>query len=156
MEIPIRVLQYEAEFRSPLSQKEDELFILVWSSFCKLSFDEKLQVVCPRKRSGLGEVVIDMYADEKMRYALKKSLGVVSSIDELVNQVCNVVNEETKRKEEEKKCNINLITKKLQMAKEGLLEEEKMLEKCKDNLKAKYSELAEKTIENPIRNHQLS
>ena len=144
MEIPIRVLQYEAEFRSTLSTKEDELFSLVWSSFCKLSFDEKLQIVCPRKRSGLGEVVIDMYADEKLRYALEKSLGVVSSIDELVNQVCNIVNEETKRKEEEKKRNINLITKKLQMVKEGLLEEEKMLEKCKDNLKAKYSELAEK------------
>lgn len=58
VDIPAQVMMMELDIISPTCSNEDKLGI-VWRKECMLSIDEKLEIVCHRKRTIVGEVVIE-------------------------------------------------------------------------------------------------
>ena len=83
--IPEYVMKMEYNLLYPI--KNDKLYLKrIWEE-SKLPIEEKLQIICPRRRSLLGQVVIDMFNKPDLMNIAEKYLRSINSIDDWVDKV---------------------------------------------------------------------
>ena len=129
-EIPSIVLQREGALHTKMSEMRNEMEC-VWQS--ALSMREKLMVVCPRKRTALGRVVLDILKSKDLRDTAMDVLKRVDCINELVSEIQRV---KTERLEEE-----------LERLKGELKEARLSVEEARKKKESKYKELMKRKDE---------
>ena len=93
--VPSIVLQRECVLHRRLRELRTELEC-VWKS--NLSLTERLMIVCPRKRSALGSVVLDILKSKSLHDTALDVLPHVSTVDELVSGIQERMKHNTEEK----------------------------------------------------------
>ena len=84
--IPSDVLQMERSLWYPENPANSTLES-VWAADCPMNLEDKLAIICPRKRTLQGDVVLDMIRAPNLKEVLLQVIQNVRSIDDLVSQV---------------------------------------------------------------------
>ena len=84
--IPSIVLQMEQLLHNPVNPPHDVMLFL-WSTECPLKMKDKLAILCPRKRTMEGSIVMDMMSVKVLRDSFAQVFKSINSIDDLVNKV---------------------------------------------------------------------
>ena len=96
--IPSEILKMERSLLHPSSKLEKGNVLLgtMWTPDCPMRIEEKLKILCPRKRTTLGNVVLDMRHVDILRNSLEKVIIEVQDIDDLVSKVIATAQAECK------------------------------------------------------------
>ncbi|CBK22809.2 uncharacterized protein [Blastocystis hominis] len=143
--IPSETLKMERSLLIPYDP-DYPLLELMWGDNCPLTIEDKLAIICPRKRTMEGKVVLDILEKPFLNKALTQIIMEVTNIDELVSRVIDTAEENSKKELAKMKQELeDLETKKSAMDK---IYEEKQTEakQMRQQLIDKYTRLAsEKT-----------
>ena len=145
--IPSEVLKMERSLLFPIDP-DYPVLELMWGDNCPLKMENKLAIICPRKRTIEGKVVLDMLQRPFLNEALSQVVLEVKSIDELVSKVIEKAQDNCKKElEKEKKELEDLETQKKETDEQY---EEKLadVKQSKQRLIEKYTKLAKNRTKN--------
>lgn len=101
-EIPIEVMGMEYMVLYPKKCEHPELLEKVWSS--SLSMSQKLAVICPRKQTIQGSILLDMLQSPVLREQTETLIGKTKSIESVVNAVLENERKEIEEYKRSRKC----------------------------------------------------
>ena len=84
--IPKEVLKLEKSLHYPTNIPSRVLY-QVWSEECPMKMEDKLSILCPRRRTMQGNMILDMINVNLLRNAILLVIWNVKDIDELVESV---------------------------------------------------------------------
>ncbi|KAM7454618.1 hypothetical protein BLSTO_04623 [Blastocystis sp. subtype 1] len=112
----------------------------VWES--GLSMREKLMVVCPRKRTALGSVVLDILKSDDLRDTAVDVLKRVECINELVSEIQRVKTESLEDELERLKRELNEAEMRAENTEREMENKHEELKKRKEEIMKKFTKIA--------------
>ena len=144
--IPSNVLQMEQLLCNPVNPPP-KIFLLLWSKECPLRIEDKLAILCPRKRTIEGSVVMDMMNVKTLRDSFARVIKSISSIDDLVSRVISNAQKNCKSDIEKLQKEFKEAEKTYKEKQKAFESQKKALERKREDLVKKYTQIAKRKTE---------
>ena len=145
--IPKEELQMELLLNHSTTSS-DSLLETMWTTECPMKIHDKLAIICPRKRTLQGCVVLDLMKVNVLYNALKKVIKEVTDIDDLVSEVIQSAQADCKVELDKLQNECEEASRKLRQSEDEYQQKYDAVVQKRNGLIEKYTKIAEERTKN--------